>query len=161
MAASCISSTACSRFSRDTGVTGKVFAVVDIGTTVDDEGGRWPTAVIDVDGHPEIGDLARVHAVEGIGDITTQAAVLSVDGESVVPGSAEHVLALSVSITVPVTVSFAVAFLLPAHREVLDAAMRHGHVVIATTPPDHATAERPLWLAVDIDAALLAYVLPR
>jgi len=141
-------------------VSASVFAVVETGTTIDDDGGEWPTAVIDAQGHPEISDLARVHAVEGVGDIATEAALLDIDPASATPGSVEHLLALSVSITSPVTAAFVVAFALPAHREVLDAAMREGHVVIATTDPVRATADRPLWLAIDIDPSLLADVLP-
>lgn len=137
-----------------------VFAVVDVGTTLDAAGGRWPTAVIDATGHPEISDLARVHAVEGVGDISTDAAVLDLDDASVVAGSAEQILALAVSITVPVTVSFVLAFALPSQRSVLDAAVATGHLVIATTDPHRAAAEEPLWLAVDIDPTLLAHVLP-
>ncbi|MGB3735420.1 MAG: hypothetical protein WA964_10730 [Ilumatobacter sp.] len=141
-------------------MSAQVFAVIDTGTTIDDDGGRWPTAVIDAQGHPEITDLARVHAVEGIGDIATDAALLDIDTASLVPGSVEHLLALSVSITSPVTAAFVVAFALPAQREVLDAAMSEGHLVIATTDPERANAERPLWLAIDIDPPLLGEILP-
>jgi len=141
-------------------VSAPVFAVVDVGTTLDADGGQWPTAVIDAAGHPEITDLARVHVVEGVGDIATDAALLDLDDESVVPGSAEQILALVVSITVPVTMSFVLAFALPAQRSVLDDAVATGHLVIATTDPAHASTEQPLWLAVDIDPSLLADVLP-
>ncbi len=147
--------------SPDRFVDAPIFAVVDTGTTVDDGGGRWPTAVIDATGHPEISDLGRVHAVEGIGDIATEAVLLDVDEESFLPGSAEHVLALAVIISAPVTAAFVVAFALPAHREVLDAAAREGHLVIATTDPQRASADEPLWLAIDLDPQLLADVLPR
>jgi len=138
----------------------QVFPVVDTGTTIDDDGGHWPTAVIDAVGHPEISDLARVHAIEGIGDIATEAALLQIDAEGAVAGTAEHLLALSVSITAPVQAAFVVAFVLPAHREVLDAAMQAGHIVIATTDPDRAAADQPLWLAIDLDPQSLADVLP-
>ncbi len=141
-------------------MSASVFAVVDTGTTIDADGAHWPTAVIDADGHPEITDLARVHAIEGIGDIATEAALLDLDESSIVPGSAEQLLALAVIIHVPVSQSFVVAFVLPAHRDVLDAAMREGHLVIATTDPDRATDDRPLWLAIDIDPVSLADVLP-
>lgn len=138
-----------------------IFAVVDTGTTIDAEGRRWPTAVIDARGHPEISDLARVHAVEGIGDIATEAALLDVDAASFVEGSAEHVVALAVIITIPVSVAFVVTFALPAQRDVLDAAADEGHLVIATTDPGQAATDQPLWLAIDLDAHLLADVLPR
>jgi len=141
-------------------MSASVFVVVDTGTTIDGDGGHWPTAVIDADGHPEILDLARVHAIEGIGDIATEAALLDIDASSVVDGSAEQLLALSVRITSPVRAAFVVAFVLPAHREVLDAAVGEGHLVIATTDPDRATADQPLWLAIDLDRQSLADVLP-
>lgn len=136
-----------------------VFAVVDTGTTIDDSGRPWPTAVIDATGHPEITDLARVHAVEGIGDIATEAVLLDLDDASLAPGSAEHILALAVVITIPVRMSFIVAFALPAHREALDAAVSEGHLVVATTDPDRAVDDQPLWLAIGIDPPLLADVL--
>ena len=140
-------------------MTAPVFAVVDTGTTIDADGARWPTAVIDADGHPEITDLARVHAVEGIGDIATEAALLELDATSAVPGSAERILALAVIIAVPVSQSFVVTFALPAQRGVLDDAVREGHLVLATTDPDRANADRPLWLAIDIDPSALGDVL--
>ena len=153
------SSTGSSPCSPDHLVSAPVFAVVDTGTTIDDDGGHWPTAVIDADGYPAITDLARVHAVEGIGDIATEALLVAIDPASAVGGTAEHLLALSVSVTSPVVAAFVVAFVLPAHREVLDAAMGAGHLVIATTDPDRAIADHPLWLAIDVDAESLAEVL--
>jgi hypothetical protein len=125
-----------------------VFAALDIGTTIDGDGRSWPTVVIDVAGHPEVADLARVHATEGIGDIATAAALV------------DDALVLAVMITVPVRCTFAVACSLPQHRSVLDDAVREGHLVIATTEPTDAERDQPLWLAIDIDAELLADVLP-
>lgn len=149
-------------------MTAPIFAVIDTGSTIDADGRVWPTAVIDASGHPEIGDLARVHAMDGIGDIATEAALLHVEqsargqdaeGASESDG-VEHMLALAVIITVPVHAAFVVAFALPAQRAVLDDAARDGHLVIATTDPESAGLEHPLWLAIDIDAELLADVLP-
>ena len=125
-----------------------VFAALDMGSTIDGDGRRWPTVVIDVAGHPEVADLARVHAIEGIGDIATAAAVI------------DDALVLAVMITVPVRCTFAVACALPEHRPVLEDAAREGHLVIATTEPADAETDRPLWLAIDIDADLLVGVLP-
>lgn len=136
-----------------------VFAVVDTGTTFDDEGGTWPTAVIDAAGHPEISDLARVHAVEGVGDIATHASLVGVDETRRVPGSMEHLLALAIGVSVPVRAAFVVTFVLPAHRDVLADAAREGHLVIATTDPERAGADRPLWLAIDLDTQMLADLL--
>lgn len=125
-----------------------VFAALDTGSTIDGDGRTWPTVVIDVAGHPEVGDLARVHAVEGIGDIATAAAVI------------DDALVLAVMITVPVQCTFAVVCALPEHRAVLEDAARDGHLVIATTEPADAETDRPLWLAIDIDTDLLIGVLP-
>lgn len=143
-------------------MTAPVFAVIDTGTTVDVDGRSWPTAVIDASAHPEISDLARVHAIDGIGDIATEAALLDVDAvDADADGhGVEHMLAMAVIITVPVHAAFVVAFALPAQRAVLDDALRHGSLVIATTDPESAGDEHPLWLAIDIDAALLGDVLP-
>ncbi len=136
-----------------------VFAVVDTGTTIDDAGGTWPTAVIDADGHPEISDLARVHAVDGVGDIATHASLVGVEDHHRLPGSVEHLLALAIGISVPVRAAFVVTFALPAHRDVLADAAQAGHLVIATTDPARATADHPLWLAIDLDGQTLSDLL--
>jgi hypothetical protein len=140
-----------------------VFAVIDIGMTLDADGGYWPTAVIDVGpGDEAISDLARVHAVEGIGDIRTEAAALALPADQVTD-EATHLFLLAVMITTPVRCTFGISFVLPAQGRVLSDAAEHGHLVIATTPPDEAAAVAddpdglaPLWLAIDIDADLLA-----
>ncbi len=137
--------------------TPPLLAVLDVGTTLDDAGERWPTAVIDATSHPEVADLARVHAVEGIGDISTEAALVPIDDAA---GDVDHLLLVGVAITQPVRAAFAVAFSLPVHREVLDDAATRGQLVLATTDPERADADRPLWLAIDIDPALFASVLP-
>ena len=50
-----------------------VFVALDVGHTVGADGELTPTVVIDVEGYPQIADLARVHAVDGVGDVTTAA----------------------------------------------------------------------------------------
>ncbi|MFK8025749.1 MAG: hypothetical protein AB8G26_17465 [Ilumatobacter sp.] len=124
-----------------------IFAVLDTGVTVDADGTRWATASIDATGHPEVSDLARVHAVEGVGDIATEAAL------------ADDVLLLAVTVSVPVRCAFGLAFQLPEHRPVLVAAAAAGHLVIATTDPVAARSDRPLWLAIDLDAEGLGRLL--
>ena len=138
-----------------------VFVVVDIGMTLDEDGGHWPTAVIDVGpGDEAIADLARVHAVEGIGDIRTEAAALALPDEQRTE-EATHLFLLAVMITSPVRCTFGISFVLPAQGQVLAEAAEHGHLVFATTPPDEANVAAadggvpPLWLAIDIDADLL------
>ncbi len=67
-------------------------------------------------------------------------------------------------ITSPVRCTFGISFVLPAQGHVLSEAAEHGRLVIATTPPDAAAAAAiddpsvapPLWLAIDVDADLLA-----
>lgn len=131
--------------------TPAVFTVLDSGSSIDDDGTELPTVVIDASGHPEIGDLARVHAVEGIGDVATEAALVPVNDEARAAG-VDQVLVLMVNITVPVRCTFAVALALPEHHDVVDHALRAGRLVIATTPPERASVDRPLWLAIDLDA---------
>lgn len=121
--------------------------MLDIGTTIDVDGNSWPTAVVDAVEHPEIRDLPRVHATEGIGDIRTEALRLPVEGGDL--------LLLGVRITRPVRCAFALAFSLPAQRLVLDEAAQAGHLMVATTPPDRVASDQPMWLAVDLDATSL------
>jgi hypothetical protein len=124
-----------------------VFVALDVGHTVAIDGSLTPTVVIDVTGHPEVADLARVHAVEGVGDVST---VAMRDDDLVV---------LGVRLSVPVTAMFAVAFSYTAHRAFLGEVADAGQLTIATTDPVDAAEHSPLWLAVDIDGdALLAAI---
>lgn len=136
-----------------------VFVVVDTGSTIDDDGREWPTAVIDASDDPAIADLARVHAVEGIGDIATEAAVIPTDPSDTNTPGVTHVMMLSVAVNVPVRCAFALVFSLPTHRATLEAAASEGQLVIATTDPERAASDRPLWLAIDLDRRLLDGVL--
>lgn len=121
-----------------------VFAALDIGHTIDDDGRRLPTVVIDAADWPAVADLARVHAIEGVGDIRTAAV------------RADDLLLLGVRVTVPVRAAFAIAFGLQRHRSFLEDVVEHGSLVIAHTDPELAVVERPHWLAVDIDGSALA-----
>ena len=121
-----------------------VFAALDAGHTVDADGRRLPTVVIDARDAPGVADLARVHAVEGIGDIRT-AAIRA--GETVV---------LGIRVTVPVRAVFAIAVDLRRHGALLDDVIEHGTLVIAHTDPARAADDQPHWLAVDIDGPALA-----
>ena len=124
-----------------------VFTALDVGHTVDVDGRLTPTVVIDVTGHPEVADLARVHAVEGVGDVAT---VAMRDGDLVLMG---------IRLSAPVTAMFAVAFSHALHREFLGEVATVGALTVATTDPGAAAEENPLWLAVDIDgSALLAAI---
>lgn len=133
-----------------------ILPVLETGTTIDSTGVELPTVVVDASAHPEIADLARVHAVEGIGDIATEAAAVPTGDDA----SATWRFFLAVIITSPVQCAFVLEFALPADRRVLDDAVAVGHLVIATTPPERASVDQPLWLAIDLDARSLADALP-
>lgn len=124
-----------------------VFEVLASGKTIDVDGVTHPTVSIDAGGHPEIADLARVHAVDGVGDIVTEAA------------RSGDVLLLGVRMTRPVSASFVLQFDLRRDRAVLDDAAAAGSLVIAHTAPERASEDHPLWLAIDLDPAKLAHTL--
>ena len=125
--------------------------VVETGTTIDAEGRTWPTAMVDATGHPDVADLGRVHAIEGVGDISTTAAV--------VRREPADLLLLGVRLSSPVRASFAIAFRLPDHLPTIRSAIDAGQLVIATTPPPSKGEAPPLWLAVDLVGARLARAL--
>lgn len=131
-----------------TGASGQggALAVLDTGVTFDDDGTAYPTAVIDVTDRPDVADLPRVHAVEGIGDLTTTLQVTDVG------------VTLTVRLTSPVRAAFALSFELPAHRGVLVAAARSNQLLLATTTPEPA-GDHPAWLAIDLDGPRLGRLL--
>jgi len=102
-----------------------------------------PTVTIDVSQSPEVADLARVHAVEGVGDVSTHAIR---QDDSVV---------LGVQMTSPVRAMFAVAFSYAQHREFLKDVAEAGALIFATTKVENAREDQPLWLSVDIDGSAL------
>ena len=102
-----------------------------------------PTVTIDTSQSPEVADLARVHAVEGIGDVSTHAIR---EGDAVVIG---------VQLTSPVQAVFAVAFSYALHGEFLKEVANAGSLIFATTDAETAHEDRPLWLSVDIDGEAL------
>lgn len=130
-----------------------ILPVLETGAMIDATGQQLPTVVVDATGHPEIADLARVHAVEGIGDLATEAA-------AVPSGDGTWRFFVAVIISTPVRCAFVLEFALPADRRVLDEAAAAGRLVIATTPPARAELDRPLWLAIDLDPRSLAHALP-
>lgn len=105
-----------------------------------------PTVVIDVADHPEVADLARVHAIEGVGDVRTTGRRIDGAGPD---GSA--VFLLGVSMTSPVTAAFAVMFPLPEAELFLREAGDGGCLAFGTTDVDTVGSERPFWLAIDLD----------
>ena len=115
--------------------------VLETGRTLGDDGTWYPTALLDVADRPDVADLARVHADEGIGDLTTS---MSVQGDQVT---------LLVELHRPVRCRFGIAMRSPAHLPLLIDAAATGYLLLATTSPvaDH----RPPWLALHVDRHLL------
>ena len=118
-----------------------VFVAQEIGHTFIDENVWMPTVTIDVSESPEIADLARVHAVEGVGDVNTHAI------------RQDDAVVIGVRLTTPVETMFAVAFSYSLHREFLHEVADAGTLVFATTNTETAHEERPVWLSVFIDGA--------
>ena len=121
--------------------------VQEVGHTIGDGGTELPTVVIDVSEHPEIADLPRVHAIDGIGDVATAAVKV---GDAVV---------LGVRLSRPVSAAFAVVFDLRLHAEFLLDVASARSLTFATTVPERAEDDGPLWLAVDIDEDALRAVI--
>ena len=120
-----------------------VFVAQEIGRTLVDENKWMPTVTIDVSQSPEVADLARVHAVEGIGDVSTHAI------------RQDDAVVLGVQLTSPVRAIFAVAFSYAQHREFLKDVAETGALIFATTNVENAIEDQPLWLSVDIDGSAL------
>ena len=120
-----------------------VFVAQEIGRTLVDENKWMPTVTIDVSQSPEVADLARVHAVEGIGDVSTHAI------------RQDDAVVLGVQLTSPVRAIFAVAFSYAQHREFLKDVAEAGSLIFATTDVENAIEDQPLWLSVDIDGSAL------
>ena len=120
-----------------------LFVAQEIGRTLVDENKWMPTVTIDVSQSPEVADLARVHAVEGIGDVSTHAI------------RQDDAVVLGVQLTSPVQAIFAVAFSYAQHREFLKDVAEAGALIFATTNVENAIEDQPLWLSVDIDGSAL------
>ncbi len=120
-----------------------LFVAQEIGRTLVDENKWMPTVTIDVSQSPEVADLARVHAVEGVGDVSTHAI------------RQDDAVVLGVQMTSPVRAMFAVAFSYAQHREFLKDVAEAGALIFATTDVENAHDDQPLWLSVDIDGSAL------
>ena len=120
-----------------------LFVAQEIGHTLVDENVWMPTVTIDVSQAPEVADLARVHAVEGIGDVSTHAI------------RQDDAIVVGVQLTSPVQAMFAVAFSYSLHAEFLNEVADAGSLIFATTDVEVAHEDRPLWLSVDIDGDAL------
>lgn len=127
-------------------MTGDSVEVVTAGVTLGDDGVTYPTVVLDAADRPDITDLPRVHALEGIGDLATLA-VRTAGGVD-----------LTIELSRPVVARFSVRFRLPEHRVVLADAAATGTLLLATTAPT-SDAANPAWLAVDLDGPSLRSVI--
>ena len=116
-----------------------VFVAQEVGRTLSDENVWLPTVTIDTSQSPEVADLARVHAVEGLGDVSTHAI------------RQDDTIVVGVQLTSPVQAMFAVAFSYSLHAEFLNDVADAGSLIFATTNVEAAHEEHPLWLSVDID----------
>ena len=123
------------------------FVAQEIGRTLLEEDVWMPTVTIDVSQSPEVADLARVHAIEGIGDVSTHAI------------RQDDTVLVGVQLTSPVQATFAVAFSYSLHQEFLNEVADVGSLVFATTATESAHEDRPLWLSVDIDGDALRQTL--
>lgn len=120
-----------------------LFVAQEIGRTLSD-GNMWlPTVTIDVSKSPEVADLARVHAIEGIGDVSTHAI------------RQDDAIVVGVQLTKPVQAMFAVVFSYLLHAEFLKEVAEAGSLIFATTDVEAAFEEHPLWLSVDVDGDAL------
>ena len=124
-----------------------LFIAQEIGHTLIDENVWMPTVTIDVSQFPEVADLARVHAVEGIGDVSTHAI------------RQDNTIVVGVQLTSPVQAMFAVAFSFALHREFLNEVANAKSLIFATTHTGSAHEEQPLWLSVDIDGEALCQIM--
>ena len=120
-----------------------LFVAREIGRTLSDENVWLPTVTIDVSQSPDVADLARVPAVEGLGDVSTHAI------------REDDTIVVGVQLTSPVQAMFAVAFSYALHREFLEEVADAGSLIFATTEVEAAHEEQPLWLSVDIDGDAL------
>ncbi|MEM1334185.1 MAG: hypothetical protein AAGG08_12065 [Actinomycetota bacterium] len=121
-----------------------VFAALGAGYSVDTDGRQLPTVAIDASDSPDVADLARVHAVEGVGNIRTEAMRVA------------DTIVLAIRMTVPVEATFAIAFDAERYRALFDDVIEQGALVIAHTDPERAATEHPQWLAIDVDGQALA-----
>jgi hypothetical protein len=124
-----------------------LFVAQEVGRTLSDENVWLPTVTIDVSQSPGVADLARVHAVEGVGDVSTHAI------------RQDDAIVIGVQLTSPVQAMFAVAFSYSLHVEFLNEVANAGSLIFATTDVNAAHEDRPLWLSVDIDGDALRQIM--
>ena len=130
-----------------TGRDPAILLAVDVGTTIADDGTTHPTVVVNATDHPEVTDLARVHAIDGVGDVHTLAM------------RSGRAILLGVRMSSPVRAAFAIAFDTTRHSEFLETVADASSLTIATTDPFDAAVDRPWWLSIDLDGPALRRVI--
>lgn len=122
--------------------------IVSAGTTIDTDGVSFPTVVVDASNRPDVRDLVRVVAIDGVGDLTTT-------GDVGMDPQGRTVIRLMARATVPVAVEFTMVFPMPAYAELLGDAARMGCLVIASATGDPPTIDNENWLGLDLDSTSL------
>ncbi len=122
--------------------------IVSAGTTIDTDGISFPTVVVDVSDRPDVRDLARVVATDGVGDLTTT-------GDIGMDPQGRTVIRLVARASHPVNVEFSLVFPMPAYSELLGDAARMGCLVIASATGDPPEIDTSNWLGLDVDSSAL------
>lgn len=119
-----------------------------LGTIVDADDGRViPAAVLDSAGRPDVADLIRVHASEGIGDLRCGVGLWDVGDPS------GWLLRLEVTVDHPVACRFHVVLGWSASRAWLEAVANAGAVALATGDSEGR------WLMLNVDPKRLGSLL--
>ena len=122
--------------------------IVSAGTTIDTDGISFPTVVVDASQRPDVRDLARVVAADGVGDLATT-------GDIGMDPQGRTVVRLLAQATSPVLVEFSLVFPMPAYSELLGDAARMGCLVIAMATGDPPEIDTDHWLGLDVDSEAL------
>lgn len=123
------------------------------GTLLDHAATSYPTVMVDASGRPDVADLPRVVAAEGVGDLTTHA-------EPMIGPGGRRLLRLRMSMSRPVGVEWSVDFHLPEFTDFLTLAAECGCLVFAFGGDDPgAPSSDSGWLGVDLDASAVSSIL--
>ena len=135
-------------------VTREAFVADDVPVVsagaIEADGEVLPAVVLDAAGRPDVADLARVHAVEGMGDLRSGVGLYDVGPRS------DWLVRVEVLVDDPVRCRFHLVLDAGEGQALLAAAADRGALAIGCDPP-----ERSGWLAVHVDAEALLPVLAR
>lgn len=117
---------------------------------IEADGEVVPAVVLDARQRPDVADLARVHAVEGIGDLRTGLALFDLGPRR------DWLVRVEVLVDAPVRCRFHLVLAVDEGEALLRAGSAAGSLAIGCHPPeDHG------WLVVHLDASAVAPVLAR